>query len=193
MCNSLTILPSSRKPQGYTGFPKPTVAHRGDGFFKGATMKLIDFWNRVDRRGVDECWEWKGAKDRKGYGLVMIENKSRRVPRIAWEITNGPIPPGMQVCHKCDNPPCCNPNHLFVGTPKDNVHDCIAKGRDRYACGEPNAQSKLTEEMVREIRSRYKRYSRKDGSGKMAKEFSVDRNTVFRAAVGKMWRHILML
>jgi hypothetical protein len=72
-----------------------------------------------------DCIEWKGRTDKDGYGTIG----SRRAHRVAWEQTFGPIPDGLQVLHKCDNPPCCNPDHLFLGTRTDNMNDKVRKGR----------------------------------------------------------------
>jgi hypothetical protein len=85
---------------------------------------------RVDRSaGPDACWPWQGGRKVKGYGRLMRDYKDLQSHRVAWEETFGPIPDGLQVLHHCDNPPCCNPAHLFLGTPGDNVRDMVAKGR----------------------------------------------------------------
>ena len=81
---------------------------------------------------ADGCLEWPGQRDKNGYGMIWNGHGPRRTHRLAWELTNGAAPAGMQVLHRCDNPPCCNPEHLFLGTPKDNVVDMMAKGRDRF-------------------------------------------------------------
>lgn len=78
------------------------------------------------------CWEWTGYRDRDGYGKVRVR-AIRSAPiaahRIAYERAKGPVPPGMFVCHACDNPPCCNPDHLWLGTNRENQNDAVAKGR----------------------------------------------------------------
>lgn len=86
------------------------------------------FWTQVDMRGQDECWIWKNGRSH-GYGCVRWYGRHAQAHRLAWELTNGAIPEGMCVCHHCDNPPCCNPAHLFVGTIRDNNMDAMDKGR----------------------------------------------------------------
>ena len=93
-----------------------------------------NFWSKVDRRGPDECWPWKKACDKDGYGKFNIGFRSRRqyqirAHRFSWLIHFGDIPTGLCVLHHCDNPPCCNPAHLWLGTKADNSHDCVRKGR----------------------------------------------------------------
>jgi hypothetical protein len=78
---------------------------------------------------VTGCWEWTKSRGEKGYGQIWVVDKFIRVSRAAYEEYVGPIPEGMLVCHHCDNPPCFNPDHLFVGTQSDNIKDCVAKGR----------------------------------------------------------------
>lgn len=111
------------------------------------------FWNKVKRGGSNECWPWTGSRDHDGRGQFAMHDKSPfRAPRIAWMITRGPIPDGMCVLHKCDNPPCCNPAHYFLGTQLDNIQDMIAKGRNST---KGYFQPKLTTSQVIEIRARY--------------------------------------
>lgn len=87
---------------------------------------MEEFWKRVDK--TDYCWNWVGSK-RRGYGRFMFRDKIIGTHRISYIIHKGEIPKGMLICHKCDNPSCVNPDHLFLGTHKDNAHDCVIKGR----------------------------------------------------------------
>lgn len=80
-------------------------------------------------QAITECVEWTGAKNGDGYGSVRYRGRVMRAHRVAWERAYGPIPAGLQVLHRCDNPPCVNLNHLWLGTNTDNIHDAIAKGR----------------------------------------------------------------
>ena len=89
------------------------------------------FWDNVEVKQSDECWIWKASCDKRGYGQFNIAKKMKRSHRIAWKLTFGEIPKELYVCHKCDNPPCCNPNHLFLGTQKDNIADMLRKGRGK--------------------------------------------------------------
>lgn len=78
------------------------------------------------------CWEWQGFRHLKGYGAMCYRGRNQRTHRIAYVCAKGPIPPGMMVLHKCDNPPCCNPDHLYVGDGFDNMRDASRKGRINY-------------------------------------------------------------
>lgn len=105
------------------------------------------FWGRANVRHKWVCWPWDGRRSSaEGYGRF----KGQQAHRIAYELVNGPVPPGMVVRHKCDNPPCCNPLHLEIGTHLDNSRDAVE--RDRVAYGTRNAKTKLTDDQVRYAR-----------------------------------------
>ena len=88
------------------------------------------FWVKVDIRGDDECWPWLGASDQHGRGQFWMDGRKHRSPRIAWSLRNGePFPDHLHACHTCDNPPCCNPRHIWPGTRSDNFLDASRKGR----------------------------------------------------------------
>ena len=115
------------------------------------------FWDKVDRKSADECWEWQAGAHVGEYGQFWLHGRMRLAHRIAWELEHGPIPDGMCILHACDNPNCVNPNHLRLGTVADNNEDRERKGRGRYPIlrGEKNGCSKLTRVQVHTIRHLY--------------------------------------
>ena len=119
-------------------------------------IPLIErFWSRVDKRGPDDCWPWTGSAPR-GYGQITDDFPSRkaiRAHRLAYKLHYGSFLENQKVLHTCDNPPCVNPAHLFLGTDADNVRDMVKKGRQ--AKHEQNGGAKLTEEQVDRIRRDY--------------------------------------
>jgi hypothetical protein len=160
------------------------------------------FWSRMDRSGgAEACWPWTGSRFSTGYGAIKINLKRRGVHRIVWELTNGPIPHGMLVCHRCDNPPCCNPAHLFLGTAADNNADMASKGRaargdrngsrsqpGRLCRGEAVTQAKLTAADVRQIRALY-------AEGALSQEkigllFGISQTQVGKIVHRVWWRHV---
>jgi hypothetical protein len=123
--------------------PQPYCSVRCAGL--GKRVPVADrLWARVARG--EGCWEWQGPRSSGGYGRISIGRRTCSTHRVAWEITHGPIPDGMYVLHHCDNPPCCRPDHLFLGTLSDNMQDAVRKGR----FVSPNR--KLTAEQVQEVR-----------------------------------------
>lgn len=118
---------------------------------KGLSLKerLAKFSKANTKTG---CIEWAGCKHEFGYGILRVHNRNVYAHRLAWELAHGSIPDDMHVLHKCDNPPCINPTHLFLGTQVDNVVDMLKKGRHAAARGELSGRAKLTEEQVRAIK-----------------------------------------
>ena len=149
------------------------------------TKDIERFWNYVDKRDSLDCWEWTGARQLGGYGQIRIARKTFPVHRIAYELVKGVIPKGLLVCHHCDNKPCVNPSHLFLGTHWDNAHDALKKGR--LAVGERIAQSKLSERDVLEIRRIAKLGIKRCVLGRM---FKINESTVSKIVLRKRWLHI---
>ena len=157
------------------------------------------FWSKVIKQ--NGCWAFQSAKDRDGYHKHSFKtegsNKYRQTGahRFMMLINGHTIPSGYVVCHKCDNPSCVNPEHLFIGTPADNNLDKLLKGRAVAPKGERQARASLTNEQAREIRKRAKvgwRVGYNNGSNisELAKEFGVPRELVRRIARGELYKDI---
>ncbi len=175
------------------------------------------FWSHVDIRGPDDCWPWMGSKS-KGYGrFAVTRGKQVGAHCFAYELVKGPIPPGLDVLHSCDFPPCCNPVHLWSGTHTDNMQDCVAKGRKAHICGEQHyshthperlargerhgwrthpesiprgercGSAKLTETKVREIRRLFAVGTTKIA---IARLMGVCHATIRQIVFRKTWKHI---
>lgn len=136
----------------------------------------------------NECWVWQGAKLPKGYGFIKIPGKRRQIyaHRLSYLINVGDIPEGLNVLHRCDNPACVNPAHLFVGSHKDNSQDMAAK--DRHLCGERNAEAILTAPDVVQIKKllAMNEFSQK----RIGMMFGVSQITISRIHRGLRWKHI---
>ncbi len=190
---------------------------------KFTAKQLSNFWGRVKKS--DDCWEWTGCIDKgsHGYGYFRIGSKMLKVHRVSWMINFGEIPHdgsfhGICVCHKCDNKICVNPDHLFLGTQKENMTDCVRKGRLNHVCGhnhfarlhpelmargdnhgsrlhpekrprgEGNGASKLSSEKVIEIRRLHA--TGEFPKKELASRFGVCRNQISQIVRRKNWTHI---
>jgi hypothetical protein len=142
------------------------------------------FWAKV--RKTDACWLWTGNHSPSGYGVIRIYGGHRTgAHRASWYIHHGAIPDGLFVCHRCDNPACVNPAHLFLGTCADNVADKVAKGRQRKGTGIHTC--KLSEQQVREIRTRVLNGEPKRA---LAREYGVHGRLVGLISDGAIWKHL---
>lgn len=150
------------------------------------------FWIRV-KKTDGGCWEWSGNRLINSYGTLIVNGRQVRAHRFSYQLAYGETH-GLHVLHKCDNPPCVNPDHLFLGTDADNVHDCIAKGRNKLPDpstapkGEANGHAKLTATQVQEIRVRYA------GGGislaALGQEYGVIHSNIHAIVSRRSWRHV---
>lgn len=144
------------------------------------------FWARVKKGHKRECWPWIGAQVSAGYGAIIVNGKQESAHRIAWMIENGTIPDGLFVLHHCDNPCCCNPSHLFLGTNRDNIQDCVRKCRNNAPYGSAQHLAKLTDAQAKEIVLRFQAGEmQKD----LAREFGLNKVTVWNIVRGHAWTH----
>lgn len=110
------------------------------------------FWSRIEK--TESCWIWKGSTNGRGYGHFRYDGKLRYTHRLAYTYCVGPIPGGLLVLHKCDNPPCCNPGHLFLGSHKDNIQDAIQKGRFRWVRERAARLERMAQESIAAVTRR---------------------------------------
>lgn len=150
------------------------------------------FWMKVEKSA--ECWTWRGTLAAYGYGRTTWMGRQTGTHRVSWEIHHGAIPDGLSVLHRCDNPPCVNPAHLFLGTQTDNMRDMTSKSRhahqahpETYPKGVRHWKARLTEEMVLSIR---RRHARGETFADIAREVGISRATVSQAGRGQTWAHI---
>lgn len=140
------------------------------------------FWEKVDIRGEDECWLWLGGiPDR--YGEFYDSGRMKKAHRVAYELSNGPIPDGLEILHTCDNPPCINPKHLFTGTHQDNMTDMVQKGRQVSLWGEKHPNAKLTTEQTEEIK-------RLCETGEFTQKELSERFGVYQTTISKIHRGV---
>lgn len=180
------------------------------------TPDLLALFNvHVSVGGPDECWPWDGRRASKGYGVLWVPPRTIRVPRLAYFIATGQDPGDLMVCHTCDNPPCCNPRHLYAGTDADNKADMVQRGRaasgerhvsklhpevlprggghwthrhpEKRPFGESSSFSKLNAKQVLEIRA----LSKAGVQGvELARRFSIAKSNVSQILLRKTWPHL---
>lgn len=152
---------------------------------RGDCRPLADrFWEKVAIIPFHECWEWTAFCNPLGYGMFRLDKAMRLSHRVAYALTNGDIKPGMLVCHKCDNPRCVRPEHLYLGTDADNSRDRMERGGVFYPEGEKNHRAKLNEDQVREIRN--SSLSHKEAADK----YGVSYYAIKELRCRKTWAHI---
>ena len=146
------------------------------------------FWSKVKIGNSDECWEWQRGRDKNGYGKFTAMRIQMKSHRVAWALARGKIPDGLLVLHKCDNPPCVNVNHLYLGTWQDNMDDKVSRGRAYSPQGEKQWASKLTTEdvlKIRQLQSEGKFTQRQLGN-----IFQVTESQISHIVHRKEWTHI---
>ena len=164
----------------------------GSALAEGTPTLRRRFWAKVVKG--PGCWGWTGSVQSRGYAVISVSEErgdNRPAHRLSWELHYGSIPDGVFVLHHCDNRTCTRPDHLFLGTAKDNTADMFAKGRqgDTGLVGERNGRAKLTEDDVRTIRREYV----KDGvtPRRLATRFGVTPTTIHWTAQGRNWSHVV--
>jgi hypothetical protein len=188
---------------GRTQIGKHTYCCR-EHYFAAKEFRLAErFWEKVDKRGPDECWPWLAALGPNGYGVIgKPGGGGLQAHRVAWELAHGSIPAGLIVRHYvCDNRPCCNVAHMKLGTRRQNSEDMVRKGRqatgdqsprnlhpESYAVGEAHANSKLVPEQVRAIRQEYARGGISFRS--LALRYGVCAGVIDRIVHRETWKHI---
>lgn len=129
------------------------------------------------------CWEWTASKTSSGYGKIFVVGRLRAAHRVSYELRHGPIQDGMHVLHRCDNPSCINPDHLFLGTDADNAADKVAKGRQPR--GSWHYKAKISEDDVLAILS-----AKNEAPKNLAMQFGVSPSTISLIRSGKIWSHV---
>lgn len=145
----------------------------------------LRFYKKFNINKKNGCWIWNASSNSAGYGLMRINYEYILAHRLSWMIYKGEIPAGLCVLHNCDIPACVNPDHLFIGSQKENIKDMISKNRNSCGIGEKNGHSILSEKIVLEIRNKYipKKYSMR----MLAKEYGVTPQNIFSIVKNKTW------
>ena len=145
-------------------------------------MDTTKYWSKVTK--TDACWLWTAATTR-GYGVITIARRLYYAHRLGWELANGPIPRGKHVLHRCDNPPCVRPDHLFLGTQADNVRDAARK--HRMSSGERRPNHKATAADVVRMRELHRQGL---NARQMADQFPIGERTIRKILAGRNWKDV---
>jgi hypothetical protein len=144
----------------------------------------------IKKNDLTNCWEWLRNTNNKNYGMICHKGKMRLAHRVFYEKYKNEIPRGMNVCHSCDNSKCCNPEHLFLGTQADNVHDMENKKRDNKSKGEKHFKAKISKKEVMEVRKKF-------NEGTTIREvyhlFNYSYQTIYYICINKTWKHLIIL
>lgn len=154
---------------------------------------LLSLSRRINGPLSTQCLEWCGRTNKRGYGSVHFQGKERRVNRVAWMLHFGEIPARLEVCHRCDNPSCFEPSHLFLGTHSDNMRDAAQKKRIVALRGKDHWNARLTNSQVRQIRRLYKTgpyYHGKLTAKEIAARFKISKATVYLIEKRVRWPHL---
>ena len=144
------------------------------------------FWMRVNVKNEEECWKWLGSFSSTGYGQIVVNGKNSRTHRVSWVLHYGDIPKRLHVLHKCDNRWCVNPRHLYLGTNLDNIKDKISRGR--HSKGTMRPMAKLTDEKVRQMRTKF--LGGKHTYFEVAKDFNMSLGQTWMIINQKAWKHV---
>lgn len=185
--NPAPIAKKTHRPRGYIkGQPTRFIVGHGGPRTGRPSVPLADrFWDRVDVGPADACWPWTGPTFGMGYGHVAVRKDSRSTHRVAYELANGPIPTGMHVRHTCDNPPCCNPAHLLLGTPADNMRD--RDERKRLPVGSQCSIARLLEDDIPRV---FDLRAQGMTTRAIGREFGVSGSTISAVLNRKTWKHV---
>lgn len=165
------------------------------------TDDIKNFWAKIRVCGSEDCWPWTSTTFSFGHGCFYFKYKLFKASRIAYYITYGIDPGNFMVLHNCDNPACCNPKHLSLGTTQDNTRDRTTRGRsaigdkngsrkhpEKLARGERSGMSKLTEYTIKDIKQQH---SLGKSGAELAREFGINKSTACRIIKGKSWAHMM--
>lgn len=152
------------------------------------TQRVIErFWLKVNKQGDNGCWVWTGCLNSCGYGALKIGQQTFGAHRVSLAISGKEIPDGLCACHICDNPPCVNPEHLWIGTHKQNMWDSVEKDRHHHLRGEQMHIAKLKTPQIHQIRQ-----MGLDGVANaiIAQQFNVHQSTIRKVLDGRTWWHV---